>query len=477
MQLGESYETDSLGTGEHEGKAFAHFDRARKLNPRNADAAYALGLCYSAGRGTAMDERKAFECYRAAEELGSALAANAMAVCLQFGIGTNANNEEAVRYAAKAARAELPLGMFNFALFRLQGDDESAAAAAAADVKCVADSGVSELASIKQTWLEAGVRKLKITRFTMKDFTGPFERLAKSAQGVAVKCRLRGEDVVVKYSQSRDNEATISAEMFTELHAVALLDGHPNVLTMRGQIEYFCTPDRAFDGRGRGAMVFPFMSQGSVADCFAAKNEQERARRLAWFTGRDPCAWALQIARGVAHMHGKGVLHRDLAARNIFVHRNVLVVGDLGLARPVRDIETRAAQPANFDRGDAKRPQGDLAEIARGYKLQLNHAAVCLLTLAPEALQDGGLMSPPSDVWAFGLTLAEILSECRADALGSTRTFARTSARLSNCARTCRRTSAAMCSTACRRRPSAAPTACASLSVAACCSTPARARR
>jgi serine/threonine protein kinase len=43
--------------------------------------------------------------------------------------------------------------------------------------------------------------------------------------------------------------------------------------------------------------------------------------------------WSIQLLKGIHFLHSKNIWHRDIKPANIFLHRNELVLGDLGLAR------------------------------------------------------------------------------------------------------------------------------------------------
>ena len=99
---------------------------------------------------------------------------------------------------------------------------------------------------------------------------------------------------------------------------------------------------------------------------------------------------AIQIADGLAFAHRKGVVHRDLKPENIMVTRdNRVKIMDFGLAR-----------------------LGDEVTAERGESSALTQQGQILGTLeymSPEQLR-GQPATPASDVFSFGLLLAELLA-------------------------------------------------------------------
>ncbi|XP_021924805.1 platelet-derived growth factor receptor beta-like [Zootermopsis nevadensis] len=88
-------------------------------------------------------------------------------------------------------------------------------------------------------------------------------------------------------------------------------------------------------------------------------------------------SFAVQIARGMAHLERKQITHRDLAARNVLIdERKTLKISDFGLSRSGIYINTKRKK-------------------------------VPLRWLSVEAMRDN-LYSSKSDVWAFAIVLWEI---------------------------------------------------------------------
>ena len=120
------------------------------------------------------------------------------------------------------------------------------------------------------------------------------------------------------------------------------------------------------------------MCHGSLLD-FLTKGEGQTLK----FPNIIDCA--AQIASGMFYLEKQGYIHRDLAARNILVGENYICkVADFGLARLIEDDEYNAREGARFP----------------------------IKWTAPEAALYNKF-TIKSDVWSFGILLAEMVTKGR----------------------------------------------------------------
>jgi serine/threonine-protein kinase len=191
------------------------------------------------------------------------------------------------------------------------------------------------------------------------------ERVAGGGMGVVYKAvdeRL-ARTVALKFLHPRFDTDDSAAERFRlEARAVAALE-HPNICTVHeigetddGQL-YLAMP--LYDGEtlqqriGRGPLPVP-----------------------------EAVSIAVQIARGLAKAHARGIVHRDIKPSNVLVTRDgVVKVLDFGIAK-LADVTLTGTAP------------GPLGTVAY---------------MSPEQLR-GERVDPRTDVWSLGVVLYEMLA-------------------------------------------------------------------
>src|SRR5262245_6368791 len=213
---------------------------------------------------------------------------------------------------------------------------------------------------------------------------GPYEVVSPlGAGGMGEVYRARdprlARDVAVKVLPEDSTAAHERLQRFErEAKAVGALN-HPNLLAV-------------FDvGQHEGApfVVFELLEGQTLRGCLARKA----------LPPRKALDYAIQIARGLAAAHEKGVVHRDLKPENLFLTRDGRVkILDFGLAKLLPPLD-----PGHIDAGTP---------------------TVSVLSGAGKVLGTVGYMSPEqvrrtpvdhrSDIFSFGSVLYEMLAGERA---------------------------------------------------------------
>ncbi|XP_072930769.1 epidermal growth factor receptor isoform X2 [Epargyreus clarus] len=157
--------------------------------------------------------------------------------------------------------------------------------------------------------------------------------------------------------------ANTSKEFLDEAYIMASVD-HPNLL----QLLAVCMTNQMM-------LITQLMPLGCLLDY--VRTHKEKIGSKAFLN------WCTQIARGMAYLEDKRLVHRDLAARNVLVQTpNCVKITDFGLAKllDINEDEYKAA----------------------GGRMPIKW-------LALECVQHR-IFTHKSDVWAFGVTIWEILS-------------------------------------------------------------------
>ncbi|XP_061709558.1 uncharacterized protein LOC133519566 [Cydia pomonella] len=163
-------------------------------------------------------------------------------------------------------------------------------------------------------------------------------------------------------------------ELLHEIYIMQKIGTHPNVVTLLA----CCTEHEPY------LLIMEYVMCGKLLTYLRERRSRpDRFSGSGALTSRDLTVFAYCVARGMDYIASKGIVHRDLAARNVLVDHNKLCkIADFGMSR--------AAGGASRNRG-----------------------ALPVRWMAPEALLYN-VYSHSTDVWAFGITLWEIVT------LGST---------------------------------------------------------
>ncbi|MCK6518247.1 serine/threonine protein kinase [Myxococcota bacterium] len=198
--------------------------------------------------------------------------------------------------------------------------------------------------------------------------------IGRGAGGVIYRARDRdlGRDVAFKLLRREGSTLDARVRFVAEAQIPAQLE-HPNIIPIHDV------------GRTRDGSLFYVMKlvQGQTLK----EHLNGRASRS------DLLFAMLQVARGIAFAHHRGVIHRDLKPSNVMIglFGEVLIL-DWGLARPTRGLST-----ARDEHGGTMTLDGDVLG-SLGY-------------MAPEqARGEVHRQGPPTDVHAFGGVLYELLT-------------------------------------------------------------------
>lgn len=196
--------------------------------------------------------------------------------------------------------------------------------------------------------------------FIMKD--GQRVVLGDGTYGIVYAARLHGNDVAVKELRGLSEFDALASEIQTIMGAP-----HPNVL-----------PVLAYS-RSPSSIVTPLIDGGDLFNYLKKYPETSFSQRL---------QMAIDAAKALAWMHGRGVVHRDIKTNNLLVDKKTLAVkvADFGMAK----VMNASASRAQMSKKNVGTPNFS----------------------APETLmqEDGEIDWKKADVYSFSITMYEIFT-------------------------------------------------------------------
>ncbi|XVF08510.1 hypothetical protein REPUB_Repub07fG0009300 [Reevesia pubescens] len=201
-------------------------------------------------------------------------------------------------------------------------------------------------------------------------------RVGMGAYGTVYKCMLHHTAAAVKVLHSKENGR--NKQFQQELEVLSKIR-HPHLLLLLG-----ACPDH-------GCLVYEYMQNGSLEERLLRKNNTPP---IPWFE-RYRIAW--EVASALVFLHNskpEPIIHRDLKPANILLDHNfVSKIGDVGLSMML---------------------SLDPSSTSTMYKETAPAGTLCYID--PE-YQRTGLISPKSDVYAFGMVILQLLTAKPAIAL------------------------------------------------------------
>ena len=211
--------------------------------------------------------------------------------------------------------------------------------------------------------------------------------LSSGAAGYAYSGMFHSLPVVVKLPKTVEVSGQQWREWRHEWQCHVRLPPHPNLVRFVGPL---VMADNNY-------LVTELVQQGSLQGVLAAGSSATGLLGV-YSSGYAVLRAALDIARGLSHMHQHRMVHRDISSRNILVDADgTCIIADLGLCREMNKLGSETAGGDGSEGGDDGSEQYAMSRPT----------AIPVRWTSPEALLTSSYTSH-SDVWALGVTLWEM---------------------------------------------------------------------
>ncbi|CAH2043998.1 unnamed protein product [Thlaspi arvense] len=210
-------------------------------------------------------------------------------------------------------------------------------------------------------------------------------KIGTGGYGSVYRCNLHHTTVAVKVLHS--DKSSLTKQFHQELEILSKIR-HPHLLLLLG-----ACPER-------GSLIYEYMHNGSLEERLMKRRSNDDAPQqppLRWFE-RFRIAWEIASALYFLHTNEpRPIVHRDLKPANILLDRNnVSKIGDVGLSKMV-----------NLDPSHASTVFNETGPVGTFFYID------------PE-YQRTGVVTPESDVYAFGIILLQLATARSAMGLAHT---------------------------------------------------------